>query len=31
MPGLIMVSDELGEWIVANKMKGMAMTKLVEE
>ncbi len=31
MLGLIMISDELGDWIIAHKMKGMVMTKLAEE
>lgn len=28
--GELMVSDELGDWIIANKMKGIALTRLRE-
>ncbi len=29
--GTLMISNELGDWIIANKMKGMILTKLLEE
>ena len=29
--GRLMISDELGDWIIANKMRGMVLTKLLEE